>query len=189
MNLGESCRFTLLCAYRIDGVAGKANAIALEQVCALHSSVLDGPTRRDPEDRVMGGTEVRAQFPAHIEAPRAARHFVVDAMRQWGLDADVLDDAALVATELAANAVVHASSAFTVVLSTDHEVVRIAVEDAVPVAAALLIVRPGRGLGLIAGLSRRWGADVSTESKVIWSELGVSQIGPPSGRRDHSGGI
>jgi anti-sigma regulatory factor (Ser/Thr protein kinase) len=143
----------------------------LAQIRGLHSHVLEGPTSRDREDRTVPGAQVSAQFPADVAAPRAARHFVVDAMRQWGFSRELLDDAALVATELAANAVVHAASPFSVVVRVDDTEVRIAVADNQPVDRNRLVVRPGRGLGLVAGLSRQWGAEISSEGKVVWAEL------------------
>ncbi len=108
--------FSLMCAYGADSVSGSDHADDLERMCRLHSSVLAGPTCRDGEGRMLPGANVSAQFTADIGAPRAARHLVVDAMRRWGFRAEILDDAALVVTELAANAVVHAKSAFSVAL-------------------------------------------------------------------------
>ena len=52
------------------------------------------------------------------------------------------------------------------------EVVRIAVHDAVPIDPTLLVVRPRRGLGLVAGLSRDWGVDVTAKGKTVWAEIG-----------------
>jgi anti-sigma regulatory factor (Ser/Thr protein kinase) len=174
-DLGRTMPFSLLCAYHADSVLGAEHTGALAQVCGLHSHVLEGPTRRDREDRILPGAQVSAQFPADVAAPRAARRFVVDAMRQWGFSSDLLDDAALVATELAANAVLHAASAFSVVVRAENTAVRIAVADNQPVDQARLVVRPGRGLGLVAGLSRQWGAEISSDGKVVWAELSEPQ--------------
>jgi anti-sigma regulatory factor (Ser/Thr protein kinase) len=171
-DLGRTIPFSLLCGYHADSVLGAEHAEALGEVCGLHSHVVEGPARCDREDRMLPGAQVSAQFPADIAAPRAARHFVVDAMRQWGFSSDLLDDAALVATELAANAVVHAESAFSVLVRVENTEVRIAVADNQSVDQARLVVRPGRGLGLVAGLSRRWGAEISSDGKVVWAELG-----------------
>ena len=162
-DLARIVPFSLLCAYRADSVLGAGHAKALEKVCALHSSVLERP---------LSDLEVSAQFMAHIAAPREARHFVIDLMRRWGYAPDLVNDAALVVTELAANAVVHAASTFTVVLRAEDEVVHLAVEDSYPVDQSSLIVRPGRGLGLVASLSRRWGVNDSADGKRIWAEVG-----------------
>jgi anti-sigma regulatory factor (Ser/Thr protein kinase) len=170
-DLGRTMPFSLLCSYHADVVLGAGHSGDLAQIRGLHSHVLEGPTSRDREDRTVPGAQVSAQFPADVAAPRAARHFVVDAMRQWGFSRELLDDAALVATELAANAVVHAASPFSVVVRVDDTEVRIAVADNQPVDRNRLVVRPGRGLGLVAGLSRQWGAEISSEGKVVWAEL------------------
>jgi anti-sigma regulatory factor (Ser/Thr protein kinase) len=162
-DLARMLPFSLLCAYRADSVLGAGQADALARVCASHSSVLEGPLR---------DCHVSAQFPTTIDAPRAARHFVVDVMRQWGYAPELIEDAALVVTEFAANAVVHAASAFTVVVRGEDEVVHLGVQDAVPVEQSSLIVRPGRGLGLVARLAHRWGMDVSGVGKTMWAELG-----------------
>ena len=118
---------------------------------------------------------VSARFPADIESPRAARHFVSDVMRERGFSREARDEAELVATELAANAVVHAQSAFLISLQAGSEVVHIAVEDSVPSDPALLVVRPRRGLGLVSRIAREWGVDVTASGKTVWAEIVVTQ--------------
>jgi anti-sigma regulatory factor (Ser/Thr protein kinase) len=66
----------------------------------------------DAESGVTVSVSVSPRYPADVESPRAARHFVTDVMRKWGFSRDTRDAVELVATELAANAVVHANSAF-----------------------------------------------------------------------------
>jgi anti-sigma regulatory factor (Ser/Thr protein kinase) len=114
---------------------------------------------------------VSARFPADLRSPRAARHFVSDVMQAWELSQVAREEAALVATELAANAVLHADSGFSVLVVAGAGVVRIAVHDAVPIDPALLVVRPSRGLGLVAAVSRDWGVDVTTRGKTVWAEI------------------
>jgi hypothetical protein len=87
------------------------------------------------------------------EAPAAARHFTVATLAAWGA-ADFADAAALVVTELAANAVVHAHSAFTVILSALDDLLRISVRDATPLRGNTL--RPSRCTGW--GRWTRWPA-------------------------------
>jgi hypothetical protein len=118
-------------------------------------------------------TDVSAQFPAHITSPREARHFVSEVMREWGCNRWARDEAALVVTELSANAVLHAESEFSVLLRTGGMFVRIAVQDAVPVDPSLLVVRRSRGLGMVDAISRDWGIDVTTNGKTVWAEIEV----------------
>src|ERR1700676_3569855 len=70
-------------------------------------------------------------FACTRDAPAAARHFAVATAGHWGAE-DLADDVALVVTELAANAIRHARSGFTVILSSRRNVLRIAVRDASP---------------------------------------------------------
>jgi anti-sigma regulatory factor (Ser/Thr protein kinase) len=122
-------------------------------------------------------SEVRSQFPADIRSPGEARHFVSGVMRGWGCSRRARDEAALVVTELAANAVVHAGSGFSVLLHAGGGSVRIAVDDAVPVDPALLVVRRSRGLGLVAAVTRRWGVDVTPTGKTIWADIDAMSLG------------
>jgi anti-sigma regulatory factor (Ser/Thr protein kinase) len=176
-DLGRTAPFSLMCSYPADLVSDPAHVETLDRICELHSHVLEGPARPDRAGRVLPGAQLSAQFPALVTAPRAARHFVIDALQRWGFDTDLIDDAALVATELAANAVVHAASPFSVVLEVDEAVVRITVHDSQPVDQAHLVVRPARGLGLLAGISLGWGMVAAGQGKAIWAELAPPESG------------
>jgi hypothetical protein len=89
--------------------------------------------------------------------------------------ADLADDTALVVTELAANAIVHAQTGFTVDLSAGPDVLRIAVRDASPLppaAAACLPAAPLHGLGAVDALASRWGVEpIGHSGKSVWVEL------------------
>ena len=78
-------------------------------------------------------------------------------------------------TELAANAVVHAESPFSVSVSLREASLRIVVADDDPIAtdptSRHWVARQGRGLGLIDALCTRWGADATDRGKVVWGEL------------------
>jgi hypothetical protein len=113
------------------------------------------------------------------DAPAAARHFAVRALHRWGI-ADLADDVALVVTELAANAVRHARSGFTVILSSRpsrSDVVRVSVRDARPlpssgVAGQALPVAPLHGLGAVNAMASRWGVEsLGSAGKTVWVEL------------------
>ena len=118
--------------------------------------------------------EALRTFAFSREAPATARHFAVATLRDWGL-ADVADDAALVVTELAANAVVHAGSGFTVILSARGNVLRIAVRDGCPLPAegqAALMPIPLHGLGAVDALAGRWGVEsLGKAGKTVWVDL------------------
>jgi hypothetical protein len=89
--------------------------------------------------------------------------------------ADLADDTALVVTELAANAIVHAQTGFTVDLSASPDVLRITVRDASPLppaSAADLPALPLHGLGAVDALASRWGVErLGHSGKLVWVEL------------------
>ena len=95
-------------------------------------------------------------------------------MRRLGA-ANLADDTALVVTELAANAIVHAQTGFTVDLSASPDVLRITVRDASPLppaAAADLPALPLHGLGAVDALASRWGVErLGHSGKLVWVEL------------------
>jgi hypothetical protein len=162
--------FSLFCGYRADSVSRDIGAFA--GVWRLHHAVV-GPTPKVPAAPV-GTPEAVRTFAFSREAPATARHFTVATVREWGL-ADVADDAALVVTELAANAIVHAGSAFTVILSARGNVLRVAVRDGCPLPAegqAALMPIPLHGLGAVDALAARWGVEsLGKAGKAVWVDV------------------
>lgn len=142
--------FTLHCAYR-EAPQGDAWAA----VSRLH------------------GTVTRS-FPAGEASVRGARSFVRGALAAVGL-ACLADDAALVVSELATNVVVHAGSGFTVEVGPVAGGARLAVADASPFAPAPRRAAgagtSGRGLLLVAAISRAWGSEPRGSGKVVWADL------------------
>jgi hypothetical protein len=160
-DLGDELSFTLWCGYHTRSVAGDEHAEALRQVCHLHTAVVDAAT---------------ARFLAGPDAPFAARRFVTSLLgcRPYD-DRAPMDDAGLVVSELATNAVVHAGSPFSVSVRCDGSAIRISVHDW---DATLPVLRDGgptaisgRGLHLVSMLARDWGVEPSPEGKTVWAEL------------------
>jgi hypothetical protein len=173
-DLGSHLPFSLLCAYPAGLVSSPADADALEQVCRLHSSVLDSSPGRPAMAAVLSDAgEAASSFPPALESTRAARHFVVDAL--GAADDALVADAMIVTAELAANAVLHARSDFTVTVSRSASGVRISVRDGMPLPTAgeeaPLKVEPGHGLSLVAQIADRWAVEPLPRGKVVWAEL------------------
>ena len=123
----------------------------------------------------MSGTERRQAFDLDPTSIRAVRSFVRAMAVQSGADPDA---AALLATELAANAVVHANTDFEVRIPERVEVFRVEVVNDVPEMLAALkepSVEGGRGLHIVDALSTCWGSEVRGAEKVVWFELGTSR--------------
>jgi anti-sigma regulatory factor (Ser/Thr protein kinase) len=165
-ELGLQVPFSLFCAYPSRSVVGDDQAHALHEVCHLHSAIV-GQTA-PPSAR---------EFDRETHAPRAARRFVAEQLEQWGRD-ELVDDAAVVVTELATNAVVHATSEFTVSMSLSEGCVRIAVRDASAVLPTLRELgstnaTSGRGIALVAAIASQWGAEQMADGKIVWAKLGA----------------
>ena len=126
-------------------------------MCGLHSDVIATRT-----------------FRADLDSVRAARHFTVGLLdRESGKR--LADDAAIVVTELAANAVLHAHSGFTLTVSRSAAAIRIAVRDSRPLASLKdLDVKAGHGLSVVAQLARTWAVERLPDGKVVWAELPAS---------------
>ena len=120
-----------------------------------------------------------ATYASDQEAPRRARQFTSTALTQLlGHNAEVIDDAELVVSELVTNAVKAHASGVTLSLDVHRSRVRIAVQDdgvGTPVAA-----RPseyddhGRGLLIVASVSSDWGVQPLARGKQVWADLAVA---------------
>jgi MEDS: MEthanogen/methylotroph, DcmR Sensory domain len=166
-ELGRRHPFSLFCGYRADSVNRDIGAFA--EVCRLHQAIIGSSAGAQ-----AGAPGTVRTFGFSREAPATARHFTVATLCEWGL-ADVADDAALVVTELGANAIVHAGSGFTVILSARGNVLRIAVRDGCPLPAegqAALMPIPLHGLGAVDALAIRWGVEpLGKAGKTVWVDL------------------
>jgi hypothetical protein len=172
-ELGRELDFSLFCAYPAEVVEGQHDHQTLTDLCSLHSALMWAPP---PLSGTHGGAVEQSRiFPHRADSPRAARHFVSETLQGWGVTGDVRDDAALTVTELTSNSLLHAHSDFMVTLALTAEAVYLSVQDH---AAVLPTRRPvgelalsGRGLGMVAAVSQRWGADLLEDGKVVWAEL------------------
>jgi hypothetical protein len=173
-SLGRRHSFSLFCSYPASSMNRGGHPEAFAEVCRLHRSVVGGWPAPAALVDLTGCGATRA-FALSGDAPAAARHFAVDAVRRLGY-ADLADDVALVVTELAANAIIHAQSGFSVNLQASPDVLRISVRDASPLPAAAggagLPPAPLHGLGAVNALASRWGVEpLGHSGKSVWVEL------------------
>ena len=87
-------------------------------------------------------------------------------------------DATLVVSELAANAVVHARSDLTVTISRRRGAVRVAVHDDSLIAPSPQeppgTLSSGRGMRLVGAIADDWGSDIAGEGKTVWADLATA---------------
>ncbi|SDE67994.1 ATP-binding protein [Streptomyces griseoaurantiacus] len=116
-------------------------------------------------------------FPGLSEEVAQARHFVASLLAERG----PVDDAVLIVSELATNAVRHSLSGlaggwFLVIVGFRHDLVRLEVVDqGGPRVPHLCDVTSqeegGRGLLLIAACAKDWGVKEWPDGRSVWAEL------------------
>ena len=122
------------------------------------------------------------RFDVDPHAPGRARSNVRDLCRRWGLDGAVREAAEIVVTELVTNAVEHAVSPSVVEVERHGDAFRMAVRDydiasGHDVPAATTWYAPptssprGRGLAMVAAVSRTWGVLQHPDGKTVWAEM------------------
>jgi anti-sigma regulatory factor (Ser/Thr protein kinase) len=132
--------------------------------------------RSSPEPLHHSGpiAAARVTLPAVTESVPAARRFVRKALTEIDA-AGACDDAVALVSELATNAVIHARSSFTIVVSREGDSVRVSVHDGssvIPRRRAYGVnATTGRGLRLVASVSSDWGIAAETGGKVVWFEV------------------
>jgi anti-sigma regulatory factor (Ser/Thr protein kinase) len=111
-------------------------------------------------------------FPRSRSSVTQARRFVCDALA--GIDGATRSEVAIMVSELAANAVLHAKTAFRVRITDNADgKVRVEVIDTGPGEPRLRMTPPeqpgGRGLRIVAEFADRWGvAHEAAAGKTVW---------------------
>jgi hypothetical protein len=120
-------------------------------------------------------TASRIELRPGPSSPAVARRFLNERSAAWSLPEPVGEQLVLVGSELVTNAVLHARTQLTLTLELRTDRVRVSVRDHSSAPVALRHYGPdaltGRGLGVIATVSRAWGVEPARGGKVIWAEL------------------
>jgi anti-sigma regulatory factor (Ser/Thr protein kinase) len=131
--------------------------------------------------------------PARITLPRnpssvaAARRFIEARAAAWSFPRPAGEQLVLIGSELVTNAVLHARTELTLTIEPRGDRVRISVKDRSQAPATLrhypTDALTGRGLGVMAALSDRWGISAAADGKVVWAELAADGDHDAAGRR------
>ncbi|KES04853.1 hypothetical protein BU52_22670 [Streptomyces toyocaensis] len=128
----------------------------------------------------------RAQAPHVLRLPLAgvarpasvARRRTLDTLHNWGVFGEVCDDAALVASELTANAETHtAHGPLQIELTLDKKYLTVAVRDDSPeqpvTRRASEHCEHGRGLTIVLALADGLGCESTAAHKTVWAAFVV----------------
>ncbi len=120
----------------------------------------------------MHPVDVTREFRPDRGAAAEARAFAVGALPP---SSELAPRIALVVSELAANAILHARSSFSVRMLVGPARVRLEVTDhgdGVPVRRQYgTDATTGRGLAIVDSMSDRWGVEQLDDAKTVWCEV------------------
>ncbi len=140
------------------------------------------------------GRRVTRRLPATAGSVTLARRFTEQLLTAWQVPAGVIGDAQLVVSELVTNAARDSQDDVVLSLAVTGRVLRVEVSDTshrMPEQRlAADDATSGRGLALVAAVSRRWGVESEGLAKLVWAELDLGdpdvrlgdprvQLGPP----------
>jgi len=120
-------------------------------------------------------------FDATTDAPTAARHFVDECLRSWGLAMEI-ERIALAVSELVTNAVTHGRGPVALTLGANDDRIRVDIEDQGGGAPVLPPADPqhrgagGWGLRLVDALADDWGIDTHGQGTTVWFEHRLPQL-------------
>ena len=123
--------------------------------------------------------QAATSYSCDAATPKRARgwttEWLVGVLPAQRVTSETLDDAALVVSELVTNALQAGGSAVTVRLAVDGPRLRISVIDDAPGLPRVVHAGPddqrGRGLPIVAEVSRVWGVTPLPAGKQVWAEL------------------
>lgn len=107
-------------------------------------------------------------------APRRARHWLAEWCAEWGCE-DLVEDAALLVSELITNAALHARTTITLSARMVGDDLKVAVADRQPGRIGQVMpgtaAEHGRGLPIVAAVATDWGVQSHPGGKFVWFTL------------------
>ncbi|WP_244928455.1 ATP-binding protein [Nocardioides sp. W7] len=133
---------------------------------------------------VLGPWSHETELPAEASSAARARAFVTDVLRNHELG-HVVDDVELAVSELATNALVHAGTRFTVIVSAFEDTVFLEVLDGSQhgpnPGVSLASDTSGRGITVVQAVSRDWGViERGSDGKSVWAAFDAVPVVPPA---------
>jgi hypothetical protein len=170
--------FPLVCGYPRDALEGDLAAVVDGVAPAHHAFLVAGsPARPDPADVL--------ELALEPGATGAARRHVRDLLTAGGHeDAESLDDAAVVVTELLATAARQGSRTVRLGLTSDESGLVLSTLDADPSGEPARYTGTedeaadaGRSFAVLGALAEGWGVERSQDGRRVWARLRRPSVG------------
>jgi anti-sigma regulatory factor (Ser/Thr protein kinase) len=122
----------------------------------------------------------RLELPGTAESVRAARAFLTTLLRSWSVRDETVDDAALLLSEVAGNAVRHGAGDMALEVRREEGMLRVEVHDEAYALPRLLDsethqdAEGGRGMWLVDAIAERWDTRRTERGKAVWFELALA---------------
>jgi anti-sigma regulatory factor (Ser/Thr protein kinase) len=169
-----------------NGVLKSLRAVAPDARVVMHAWAADveGPGSRRWAARLVQVVldqehapvlEARVELPDEARSVTVARGLLTDLLTQWDLES-LVPSAALLLSELVANAVRHVPGPCALEVTHHADVVRVAVADTGSGMPDLQVLSTseigGWGLHIVTALATAWGVDqLDDGGKLVWAEL------------------
>lgn len=119
---------------------------------------------------------VAIELPADSTAPSSARRAIADAIGKGALPHELVEDARLIVSELATNAVMYGAPPQQLRVWTEPGRIRVEVADASPRSDRFFGPTDsvgGFGLQIVAALASAWGIEFhpDDDGKIVWFEM------------------
>ncbi|MFD0140581.1 SpoIIE family protein phosphatase [Streptomyces sp. NPDC127159] len=171
---------------------------SLEDLCTQVTQTFLGQAPSDDITLLLARTHALSPtqvaswtLPNDQSTVRRARHMAAHQLSEWGLES-LQDRTQLIVSELVTNAVRHSTGPIGLRL-IQHQVLTCEVFDTDAGSPRLRHARAvdenGRGLFLVAQLSRRWGARSESGGKVVWAEQDLHAPAPGTPGRGRRGTV
>jgi hypothetical protein len=161
--------FPLICGYPREMLEGDL-AAAVDGVASVHDAFL---ATRSPARRRPGAVLDIALGP---DAAGHARRHLRDLLTSWGhADAESLDDAAVVVSELVGNAARHGAERVSLTLTIDADEIVVSLldhlADQLADPAEDRLADTGRSFAVLGAMAEGWGSERTPDGTRVWARL------------------
>jgi Histidine kinase-like ATPase domain len=133
-------------------------------------------------DNAEAGLNAGAVVPSRVDSVPATRAFLTRLLEGWSVADDVVESAALLTTEIMANALEHGNGLVSIGIALDKGLLHISVGDNAATSQPHVLSMDsdsdsGRGMWIVDILAQDWGSEATPGGigKTVWFELSSAE--------------